>query len=482
MKTTVVFLMITLSGVSCDLEFKYHNNQELREVLHKFNNTVKMPLRANVYSIGKTLDENDLWVAEITAVEEGTLKVPNVKLIGNIHGNEVVGREVLLQFLYYLKNEYQKGNTTIMTLLNTTRIHFLPSMNPDGFNRSEENCHSDVGRVNGRGQVDLNRSFPDLFHKNPIKQQRETNAIIKWMKSVPFILSASLHGGALVANYPYDTMREKSSNYHNDRYSSLSPDNDVFVHLSKTYANSHPTMFLGKSCDSYDLNFEGGITNGASWYTFEGGMQDYNYFKHGCMELTLEISCCKYPGADELEKHWNDNREALLAFCQQAHRGIFGQVLDWDTREPISNAQLQISGRNMSFRSFNGTGEYWRLLLPGNYSVEAHADGYHMQNISFELTMENAKLELDILMLNLSVPLATTTDSASKEVDAQTRTNSESDSAKIESISCEYPIRNPRSIECDEYSEVGEILNNSARSALFSVVLLILVILLIFLD
>lgn len=40
-----------------------------------------------------------------------------------------------------------------------------------------------------------------------------------------------------------------------------------------------------------------------------GGMQDYNYIFHGCMELTLEISCCKYPFAKELPKLWDDNRE-----------------------------------------------------------------------------------------------------------------------------------------------------------------------------
>lgn len=38
-------------------------------------------------------------------------------------------------------------------------------------------------------------------------------------------------------------------------------------------------------------------------------MQDYNYLWHGCMEITLEISCCKYPPAHELHKYWLDNRE-----------------------------------------------------------------------------------------------------------------------------------------------------------------------------
>lgn len=40
-----------------------------------------------------------------------------------------------------------------------------------------------------------------------------------------------------------------------------------------------------------------------------GGMQDYNYLWHGCMEITLEVSCCKYPPAHELPKYWQDNKQ-----------------------------------------------------------------------------------------------------------------------------------------------------------------------------
>jgi carboxypeptidase D len=101
----------------------------------------------------------------------------------------------------------------VTQLVDTTDIYLMPSMNPDGFAKSREgSCESlsnYYGRFNGKG-IDLNRDFPDRFDQRFIeklyhsRRQPETLAMMEWVKSNPFVLSANLHGGAVVASYPYD--------------------------------------------------------------------------------------------------------------------------------------------------------------------------------------------------------------------------------------------------------------------------------------
>lgn len=97
-----------------------------------------------------------------------------------MHGNEVVGREMLLLLAKYLCENYQY-NDRITKLIDTTRIHLLPSMNPDGYEYSVEgDASSSIGRKNAN-MVDLNRNFPDQYGTNDFNrfQQPETEVYLQ---------------------------------------------------------------------------------------------------------------------------------------------------------------------------------------------------------------------------------------------------------------------------------------------------------------
>jgi carboxypeptidase M len=81
------------------------------------------------------------------------------------------------------------------------------------------------------------------------------------------VLSANLHGGTVVANYPYD------NNANGKQKNSVTPDNDVFRHLALTYAKKHPNMRTKNYCDDGN-NFINGITNGADWYPVRGSLKN----------------------------------------------------------------------------------------------------------------------------------------------------------------------------------------------------------------
>lgn len=56
----------------------------------------------------------------------------------------------------------------------------------------------------------------------------------------------------------------------------------------------------------------------------------------------------------------------------QAHKGVTGQILDYDTNLPITNANLTITGRPITFWSSKDRGEFWRILLPRDYELEVN--------------------------------------------------------------------------------------------------------------
>ncbi|XP_017067490.1 carboxypeptidase D isoform X2 [Drosophila eugracilis] len=395
------------NGFLTPTKFEHHNFTAMESFLREISSSY--PSLTRLYSIGKSVQGRDLWVLEIFATPGSHVPgVPEFKYVANMHGNEVVGKELLLLLTKYMLERY--GNDDRITkLVNNTRMHFLYSMNPDGAEISIEGDRTGgVGRSNAHG-IDLNRNFPDQYGTDRFNKvtEPEVAALMNWTLSLPFVLSANLHGGSLVANYPFDDnendftdpiMRLRNSSI-NGRKANPTEDNALFRHLAGVYSKAHPTMHLGQPCELFQNEFfADGITNGAQWYSVTGGMQDWNYVTAGCMELTIEMGCDKFPMAAELPQYWQDHREPLIQFIEQVHHGIHGFVHS-TIGTPIAGAVIRLDGANHS--SYSQTfGDYWKLALPGRHNLTVLGDNYAPMRVEVEVPEgEPYEMRMDVTLM-----------------------------------------------------------------------------------
>lgn len=409
-------------GQNCPLQ-RYTENEEIENHMRAL--VEEFPDLASLVVVGNSSLGQAIVGIQISrgVEEERELLKPKVRYSGNMHGNEPVGREMLNHFAEVLLRGYGVIDT-ITELVNETDITIIPTINPDGFDRGEEGACSGADFKTGRfneGDRDLNRDFPTWRNINNtienlfLKRQPETQAMMSLILSEPWVLSANFHDGAVVASYPYDDYRANQKEYGIHR----TPDHLFFKHLASTYAANHETMMNQSVCSRWW--FEDGITNGADWYPLNGGMQDFNYIFSNDMEITLELSCCKFPSKYYLNREWERNKESMVKYLQQVHRGVKGVVYDsslsLDTERQIESNRSDAAvpkavitvhtlagplGKNVTTSS---RGEFWRLLLPGQYKMTAYQDVcstggvvLHSETLNITITEENPLVVQDFVL------------------------------------------------------------------------------------
>ena len=446
----------------------YEHYDELTRILKCYHE--KYPQITKVGSLGKSVQGRELWYMQITdnpeKIEDGE---PMFKYVGNMHGDEVISRQVLIYLIQYLCDSYST-NSRVKELVDSTNIFIVPSMNPDGFEFAKEGscgymyqAHTKSGR-NNANNVDLNRDFPDQFKNwntfELSKAQPETRNVMRWIYKNPFVLSANLHGGSVVASYPYDSNKQMKGEIY-----SKAPDDAFFRHIALTYARNHLTMKTGKpNCPhSNGESFTNGITNGAYWYNVPGGMQDFNYLISNCFEITVELSCCKYPKASALKQEWINNKESLLKYLEQVHKGIKGKVLD-ENKKPIVKAKINVIGIDHAVKSIKN-GDYWRLLVPGTYQVNVTAPGYETLLVKGIVVNGNKPTKKDFILKKIPLTTKITTDRTTRSTTSTTSTTFSTGNQFVPYTSKQIKnlfskSKQPREIKHHNYARMTQFLKN----------------------
>ena len=366
----------TLEDIPADKEAAtpsedYHNyaamTQELQNLAGRYSNI------AQLESIGKSVQGRDLWLMKISKDVAVESTKPKLLYIFNMHGDEVVGRELGIYQIRRLLSEYGT-DPRISHLVDNAQIYLMPSMNPDGFEMHQ--------RYNANS-VDLNRDFPDFTsddHDNTGGRAIETAAVMALHAKHHFVSAINFHGGEVCFNLPWDT---KPNNSREEKFA----DDNLLAQMARAYADSNPTM---KS----NNNFDRGVTYGFEWYEVNGGMQDWSIYYRRSMHATVELSFTKWPSASQLPTFWSENRDAMLAHLERGLVGIHLEVVD-SQGQPVNGATVSV---NSSTRSLTYDGNVaHRPTVNGAQVVTVAANGYKTATIQANAQSFNGVLDRVVL-------------------------------------------------------------------------------------
>ncbi len=347
----------------------YPSHEEITQKL--FDLQAQYPEILHITSLGKSKNGRDIWSAKISSNVKVDEVEPEFKYIANMHGDEIVGRELMLLLIEDVLNQYEAGNRTIRSLVNNTEIYIIPSMNPDG---------ASSRRRGNANYVDLNRNFPDFTRdrdSNPQNRELETQAIMAFQAQRKFALSANFHGGVECVNYPWDTKKEHF------------PLVDLARLLSVEYAQEVPGMVNSRQ-------FDGGVTNGYDWYPVKGGMQDWSYYWFNDLQVTIELSQTKWPNYQTIPQYYNWNRNSILRYMTRVHQGV-GFKLSSD----ISGDVEIIQGQNLSLGHFSfSDGEFYKVLEPGQYKLIITEASGRERLVETSVTAQAAEFTPNYVYLN----------------------------------------------------------------------------------
>jgi len=346
---------------------KYPTYYQYQEMMEGF--TLAYPDICRLDTIGSTVQGRHLLALKISDQVDEDEAEANFLYTSSMHGNEIVGYVLLLRLADTLLNGYGH-DAEITELVDNLQIWINPLANPDGSFSNNNNLSLELAIRNNINGVDLNRNFPAVTRgeaDDTTGRELETRNMMLFHRDQEIVLSANIHSGTEVVNYPWD-----------DR-SSLHTDDDWYRFISREYADEamavDPDYMWGWPDD--------GITNGWAWYEAIGTRQDYvnNYL--GGREVTLELSDEYLLPSAELEQHWNINQRSLLNYMSQCLYGIRGKITDLESSDPLQ-ARIEIIDHDSSYSVVYSSathGDYYRLIKEGVYKLVTSAPGYFNDTI-----------------------------------------------------------------------------------------------------
>lgn len=123
------------------------------------------------------------------------------------------------------------------------------------------------------------------------------------------------------------------------------------------------------------------------------------YVNTNCLEITVEVSCVKYPYSSDISHYWKDNQESIIQFVNASSKGVHGFVFN-QFGAPIDGATISVDGIEKPVTTYR-YGDYWRMLTPNRvYTITASKSGF--LSVSKTITLGSDGFQLDFNMPELT--------------------------------------------------------------------------------
>lgn len=263
------------------------------------------PSLCRLDTIGTSVQGRLILCLAIKGTNENITNKPEFLYSSTMHGDEVTGFYLMLRLCDTLLSSYGTSDD-ITYMLDHVDVYINPLSNPDGTYHGGDQTVARAWRYNSN-YVDLNRNYPDPFGTAALDElQIENEAMIAYVSDHNFSLSANLHGGSEVMNYPWDSFTSRQrQNEHSDWWQEVGK---RFVDTCRMYDNNR----------FRDVN-NSGVIDGGDWYVISNGRQDYFNYYHGIREITMELSSTKTVSTDRLNGYWHCESHALINYIKEIY-------------------------------------------------------------------------------------------------------------------------------------------------------------------
>lgn len=348
---------------------KYPSYQHYDTIMHKF--VSDYPEICSIDTFGFSRQGRLLLALKISDNVNEKENEPSFFYTATMHGDELVGYNLLLRLADFLLSEYANGGE-VTWLVDQVEIWLNPLANPDltYYPDTDSTLVNAIRPGSGSHPEDHNRIFPDpsLGEANDTTGKLlEVKYMMQFMMDHRFNMSANIHSGAEVVNYPWDHKAKRH------------PDDDWYYFISREYADEARSLNA-----SYMNGFADGVTNGWDWYDIYGGRQDYvNHYLQG-REVTLELSNAKKLPSEDLVLYWDYNKWALFNMMSQASYGIHGLVRDVKTKKPLAASIIIDEHDDISSFVYSDSlfGKFYRYLKEGSYDLIVSSPGYDIDTVT----------------------------------------------------------------------------------------------------